>query len=54
MGNAYVAMCVDAGIAAADAICCDALGEHAQGEAPYQGSRLSWLAIGEHRRRRHR
>lgn len=33
VGDAYVTLCVHAGIAAADAICCSALGEHAQGES---------------------
>jgi len=33
VGDAYVSLCVLAGIAAADAICCDALGRHAQGES---------------------
>lgn len=32
-GDAYVSLCVLAGIAAADAICCEALGVHAQGES---------------------
>jgi hypothetical protein len=31
MGDALVTLCVHAGVAAADAICCQALGEHAQG-----------------------
>lgn len=30
--DAYVLVCVQAGIAASDVICCAALGEHAQGE----------------------
>lgn len=30
--DAYVTLCVQAGIAAADAICCVRLGEHAQGD----------------------
>jgi hypothetical protein len=30
--TAFVTLCVHAGIAASDAICCHALGEHAQGE----------------------
>jgi hypothetical protein len=32
IGDSLVTLCVQAGIAAADAICCRALGEHAQGE----------------------
>ena len=32
IGDAYVTLCVHAGIAAADALCCSGLGEHAQGE----------------------
>ena len=32
IGDAYVTLCIHAGIAAADVICCIALGEHAQGE----------------------
>ena len=32
VADAYVTLCVHAGIAAADAICCARLGEHAQGE----------------------
>lgn len=32
MGDAYVTLCVHAGIAAADALCCAALGRHAQGD----------------------
>jgi hypothetical protein len=32
IGDAYVTLCVHAGIAAADARCCAGLGEHAQGE----------------------
>jgi hypothetical protein len=32
IGDAYVTLCVHAGIAAADVICCIALGEHVQGE----------------------
>lgn len=31
--DAFVTLCVHSGIAAADAICCAALGEHAQGES---------------------
>jgi hypothetical protein len=33
LGDAYVTLCVHAGIAAADALCCSGLGEHAQGES---------------------
>jgi hypothetical protein len=33
IGEAYVTLCVHAGIAAADALCCAGLGEHAQGES---------------------
>lgn len=32
VGDAYVTMCVHAGIAAADVICCKRLGEHSRGE----------------------
>jgi hypothetical protein len=32
VGDSLVTLCVQAGIAAADAMCCQALGEHAQGE----------------------
>jgi hypothetical protein len=32
VGEALVTLCVHAGIAAADVLCCVALGEHAQGE----------------------
>lgn len=32
IGDAFVTLCVHAGIAAADAICCEALGHHAQGD----------------------
>lgn len=32
IADAYVTMCVHAGIAAADVICCRRLGEHARGE----------------------
>lgn len=31
-GDAFVTLCVHAGIAAADVLCCIALGEHAEGE----------------------
>jgi hypothetical protein len=33
VGDAYVTLLIHAGIAAADVICCDALGEHAHGES---------------------
>lgn len=32
VGDAYVTLCVHAGIAASDVICCKRLGEHARGE----------------------
>jgi len=32
VGDAYVTLCIHAGIAAADVVCCIALGEHVQGE----------------------
>jgi hypothetical protein len=32
VGDAFVTLCVHAGIAAADTICCEALGHHAQGD----------------------
>lgn len=32
VGDAYVTLCVHAGVAAADVVCCIALGEHAQGD----------------------
>lgn len=32
VADAYVTLCVHAGIAASDVICCSRLGEHAQGE----------------------
>jgi len=32
LGDAYITLCVHAGIAAADVLCCVRLGEHAQGE----------------------
>ncbi len=32
VGDAFVTLCVQAGIAAADTICCEALGRHAQGD----------------------
>ena len=33
VADAYVTLCVHAGIAASDVICCARLGEHAQGES---------------------
>ena len=33
IGDAYVTLLIHAGIAAADVICCEALGEHAHGES---------------------
>jgi len=33
VGDAYVTLCVHAGIAAADVLCCRALGYHVQGES---------------------
>ncbi len=32
VGDAYVTLCIHAGIAAADVVCCVALGEHVQGD----------------------
>lgn len=32
IGDAFVTLCIHAGIAAADTICCEALGHHAQGD----------------------
>jgi hypothetical protein len=32
IGDAYVTLCIHAGIAASDVICCIALGEHVQGD----------------------
>ncbi|HEX6688851.1 MAG TPA: hypothetical protein VF085_09330 [Solirubrobacterales bacterium] len=32
IGDAFVTLCVHAGIAAADTLCCEALGHHAQGD----------------------
>lgn len=40
VGDAYVTLCVHAGIAASDAICCAALGEHAQGESHVEAVQL--------------
>lgn len=33
LGDAYITLCIHAGIAAADVICCARLGAHAQGES---------------------
>jgi hypothetical protein len=38
--DAYITLCVHAGIAAGDAICCARLGEHAQGDDHDGGVRL--------------
>jgi hypothetical protein len=38
--DAYVTLCVHAGIAAADAICCNALGLHARGESHHEAVQL--------------
>jgi hypothetical protein len=32
IGDAFVTLCIHAGIAAADTVCCEALGHHAQGD----------------------
>jgi len=32
VGDAFVTLCIQAGIAASDTICCEALGHHAQGD----------------------
>ncbi len=40
VGDTYVTLCVHAGIAAADVICCIALGEHAQGESHHEALAL--------------
>lgn len=40
VGDAYVTLCVHAGIAAADAICCIELKEHAQGDDHHQALAL--------------
>lgn len=40
IGDAYVTLCVHAGIAAADAICCVELGEHAQGQNHQDATQL--------------
>ena len=40
VGDAYVTLCVHAGIAAADAICCLALREHARGETHHEAIQL--------------
>lgn len=40
VGDAYVTLCVHAGVAAADVICCVALKEHAQGDDHHQALAL--------------
>jgi hypothetical protein len=40
VGDAFVTMCVHAGIAAADVLCCAALGVHAQGDDHAEAVRL--------------
>jgi hypothetical protein len=40
IGDALVTLCVHAGIAAADAICCVALGEHSRGESHDEAVKL--------------
>ncbi len=40
MGDTYVTLCVHAGIAAADVICCIALGAHAQDESHHEALAL--------------
>jgi hypothetical protein len=40
IADAYVTLCVHAGIAAADVICCARLGEHAQGDDHQQAVAL--------------
>jgi hypothetical protein len=40
IADAYVTLCVHAGIAAADVICCASLGEHPQGENHDEAVRL--------------
>jgi len=40
IGDAYVTLCVHAGIAAADAICCIELGEHSQGQNHHEAVQL--------------
>jgi hypothetical protein len=40
VGDAFVTLCVHAAIAAADAICCSALGEHAQGDSHVEAVQL--------------
>lgn len=44
IADAYVTLCVHAGIAAADVICCARLGEHAQGEGHQEAIALLKLA----------
>ncbi|MGH8998955.1 MAG: hypothetical protein ACRDY7_06135 [Acidimicrobiia bacterium] len=40
IADAYVTLCVHAGIAAADVICCARLGEHAQGDDHHEAVAL--------------
>jgi hypothetical protein len=40
VSDVYVTLCVHAGIAASDVICCSGLGRHAQGESHDQATRL--------------
>jgi hypothetical protein len=40
VADAYVTLCVHAGIAAADVICCSSLGKHAQGESHDEATTL--------------
>jgi len=40
VGDVFVTLCVHAGIAAADALCCAALGEHAQGDSHVEAVQL--------------
>jgi hypothetical protein len=40
VGDAFATLCVHAGIAAADALCCAVLGEHAQGDEHAQATAL--------------
>lgn len=44
VSDAYVTLCVHAGIAAADVICCARLGEHALGESHTEASALLKMA----------
>ena len=40
VSDAYVTLCVHAGIAASDVICCSSLGRHAQGESHDEATKL--------------